>query len=190
MAKELSILDQLGRIQEEFISKPMSKIETVLHRWTTERINKSISILEENGRNASLRLSQSISIDDTTFGVDDKGTYTIDVLAMDYWQFIDSGVDGTQIKYGSPYSFKDHQPTSEDLISWMSDKGIRSLSWYDRESGKQIEKPLVTLEDYKAAAFVIAKAVKRKGIEPSGFITNSFTQQEIDKLVKELVNLF
>jgi hypothetical protein len=191
MAKDLSILDQLGRIKEDLISKPMSKVEGVLHTWTTERINKATSILEENQRNTTARtLSQSIVIDDTTFGIDSNGNYRVDVLANFYWKFIEFGVDGTEEKRGSAYSFKDKQPPKEAMLQYIKDKAINTLNWIDKDTGAVITKELNTPEDREAAAFVFARAVKRKGIKQTAFIEPAFSEQEIDKLVKELVNLF
>ena len=191
MAKDFSILEQLGRIQEEFISKPMSKVETVLHRWTTERINKATSILEENQRNTTARtLSQSITIDERTFGIDKNGNYRVDVLANYYWKFIEFGVDGTEEKRGSAYSFKDKQPPKEAMLEYIKDKAISTLNWIDKDTGAVITKELNTPEDREAAAFVFARAVKRKGIKQTEFIEPAFSEEEIDNLVKELVNLF
>jgi hypothetical protein len=191
MAKDLSILGQLGRIQEELISKPMSKVETVLHRWTTERINKATSILEENQRNTTARtLSQSITIDERTFGIDDKGNYRVDVLANYYWKFIEFGVDGTEEKRGSAYSFKDKQPPKEAMLEYIKDKAISTLNWIDKDTGAVITKELNTPEEREAAAFIFARAVKRKGIKKTAFIEPAFNEEEIDKLVKELADLF
>jgi hypothetical protein len=191
MTKDLSILEQFGRIQEEFISKPMSKVETVLHRWTTERINKATSILEENQRNTTARtLSQSITIDERTFGIDKNGNYRVDVLANYYWKFIEFGVDGTEEKRGSAYSFKDKQPPKEAMLQYIKDKAINTLNWIDKETGAVITKELNTPQDREAAAFVFARAVKLKGIKQTEFIEPAFSEEEIDKLVKELVNLF
>jgi hypothetical protein len=169
----------------------MSKVETVLHRWTTERINKATSILEENQRNTTARtLSQSITIDERTFGIDKNGNYRVDVLANYYWKFIEFGVDGTEEKRGSAYSFKDKQPPKEAMLEYIKDKAISTLNWIDKDTGAVITKELNTPEDREAAAFVFARAVKRKGIKQTEFIEPAFSEEEIDNLVKELVNLF
>jgi hypothetical protein len=192
MAKDFSILEQFGRIQEDLISKPMSKVETVLHRWTTERINKATSILEENQRNTTARtLSQSITIDERTFGIDKNGNYRVDVLANYYWKFIEFGVDGSdsEFKTGRAYSFENKQPPKEAMLQYIKDKAIGTLNWID-DSGQLITKELNTPEEREAAAFVFARAVKRKGIKQTAFIEPAFSEEEIDKLVKELADLF
>lgn len=102
-----------------------------------------------------------------------KGEFTIGILMDYYGKFVDKGVSGTQFQTPeeSPYSFKNEGVSAEmqySIFQWMRTKRIRL-----RDVGK-FKKGGITSKSYESLAYVIARSVKRKGINQTHFITNPF----------------
>ena len=87
-------------------------------------------------------------IREITFGAKGK--------AGNYAAFIDKGVNGTRKNQGSPYTFR-KQPPSSVFVKWMKTKGIKLRD----EKGRFKKR---TESNIQSAAFLMARAVKRKGI--------------------------
>ena len=73
-------------------------------------------------------------------------------------KFIYWGVNGTMRNHSSPFSFKDKAPPIDPIMRWMK---VKPLRLRDEETGKFIKQ---TESKLKSAAYVIAQAIKRKGI--------------------------
>ena len=73
-------------------------------------------------------------------------------------KFIYWGVNGTMRNHSSPFSFKDKAPPIDPIMQWMR---VKPLRLRDEETGKFIKQ---TESKLKSAAYVIAQAIKRKGI--------------------------
>lgn len=102
-----------------------------------------------------------------------NGEFTIGILMDYYGKFVDKGVSGTQYQTPeeSPYSFKSEGVSAEmqySIFQWMRTKRIRL-----RDAG-QFKKGGITSKSYESLAYVIARSVKRKGINQTHFITNPF----------------
>ena len=125
------------------------------------------------------------------------GILTIDFLGDDYWDYVNSGVDGVRNsagaisnKFGNTYTFKTEIPGRKMIDSfigkgkqnWMASKGITSLTY----GGETYQ--LQTESDYRAAAFVFARAVKRKGIKPSNFVGKSINEESLKELEELLID--
>ncbi len=95
------------------------------------------------------------------FRYGNKGVTTISFQAKGkakvYAPFIHFGVNGTEKKQGSPYTFK-KQPPPKAVKAWIKNKPIRMR---DQTSGQFVKKTK-KLEDQ--VAFLIGRAIKRKGI--------------------------
>lgn len=74
-----------------------------------------------------------------------------------YASFIHYGVNGTQKKRGAPYTMK-KQPPSSAILKWIKAKPVRMRD----EDGRFIKQ---TPQRLKSAAYLIARSIKRKGIE-------------------------
>lgn len=72
--------------------------------------------------------------------------------------FIHWGVNGTRKKRGAPYSYTTKQPPVDAVLKWMKVKPVRL-----RNEGGQFIKQ--TPSRLRSAAFLIARSIKRKGIE-------------------------
>jgi len=122
--------------------------------------------------------------------------FVVYFLADDYWDYLNSGVEGVQrsvgaipnIKEGVIQSFKTLNPSPSmveafggganygkngeqgDMQNWMASKGIIA------QDG-----------DYNSLAYLLARATKRDGIEPSKFVTNAFSDERLMKFEQLLL---
>jgi len=187
-------LKSLGRVREGLKNVPNTPIGQVLKDFSEEMIDGMKDELAADDRNATGSLSSSLRFEINNV----DGGVSVEFLANDYWDFINSGVNGVQNQFGSPYSFRSLNPSPQLLSSltgtgslrgWMAAKGITTLSYTDKD-GNQIHKNLTTENDFKSAAWVFAKAIKRNGIKPSGFVDNVFNEERLDKLEEDLMDAF
>lgn len=179
-----SLLEQWGRTVDELLPAPNNgKLMELVENYVVLQISKAKAILRQKGRftNADT-LSASITPE---FEVSDK-TLTVLIYAEDYAKFIDEGVNGNINNFGSPYSFRDKQPPRQSMLDYIKDKMITSLEYYDQKNNKYIVKALDTQEARNSAAYVFARGVKRKGIEPSYFIRDTFNEDTLQELINAL----
>lgn len=119
-----------------------------------------------------------------------NGELTIGILMDYYGKFVDKGVSGTQFQTPeeSPYSFKNEGVSAEmqySIFQWMRTKRIRL-----RDAG-QFKKGGITSKSYESLAYVIARSVKRKGINQTHFITNPFNlmDKQLPEMLQEALSL-
>lgn len=188
MADSKDYLKQIGKSRDQIKTESDSPILNILKKWSED----SIATMKENTPTASGALAASIGF---KFG-NEGGVFTIDFLADDYWDFVNSGVDGVRQsagaipnKFGQTYSFKSEIPGRSMVDSfmgkgkqnWLASKGINSLTY----GGETYQ--LSTEADYRAAAFVFARAVKRNGIKPSNFVGSAINEESIKELEDLLI---
>lgn len=180
-----SILEQFGEVIKP-ITEPTGKspLSKVIVDWINERIEVAKNVLQENDKNTARRsLTQSIVALPI---VEEDGKITIQVEANDYWDFVNSGVDGTQVKRGAPYSYDTKQPPVSDIRQWMIDRSITTREYIDSTGSKQI-KQLTTEQDYQSLAFGIARSIKLKGTEATPFMDIAFDDEEaINDLIERI----
>lgn len=188
MADSKDYLKNIGKARDQVKTESDSPILNILKKWSED----SIATMKENTPTASGSLAASIGF---KFG-NEGGVFTIDFLADDYWDFVNSGVDGVRQsagaitnKFGQTYSFKSEIPGRSMVDSfmgkgkqnWLASKGINSLTY----GGETYQ--LSTDADYRAAAFVFARAVKRNGIKPSNFVGSAINEESIKELEDLLI---
>ncbi len=120
-----------------------------------------------------------------------------------YGAFIEEGVNGTEIKHGSKYSFKGKNVIQKAIIKWLKSPKIRLRETAKGpKEGRFIEK---SERNIKQAAFMIGRSMALNGIKGIGYmaksnvyafeenkdeITRAFTEDVADAMVKQLtVNL-
>jgi hypothetical protein len=159
------ILDKLGRAKQE-IQHPQGKI-------VADVANRIIAKLQENLKKyipKANRISQDITfepIEITAQGV------KLNITAQDYWKFVEEGVNGLQVNFGSPYSFRTPRPNramAASIAQWM---GERSIS----DSG-----------NFQGASWAIATAKKRDGIRPKPFVSDTLTPTFIEEISTHISN--
>ena len=192
MAKQdVNILEQMNSVLKSEVIEPIKgSAGDILLRWLDGRIKHAKEILKQDGRmTTSMALYQSIKESD--YNLSEEGIATVNVIAEDYWKYINYGVNGSEVDQQSTkgWSFKDKAPPRSSMLQYIKDKAITELS-YTNAQGNRIVKPLDTPEARNGAAYVFAQSVKAKGIRKTPFIDNSFTDEQIDILTKELANLW
>ena len=195
MADSKDYLKEIGKARETVKTESDSPIHKIMQAWS----KAAVDTMKKNTPKGSGALASSIAFD---FGAE-GGVLTIEFLADDYWDYVNSGVDGVRAssgaienKFGQTYSFKTETPGRSMIDSfmgkgkqnWLASKGITSLTY----GGETYQ--LTTDADYRAAAFVFARAVKRKGIKPSDFVGKAINENSIKQLeellLEALANLF
>lgn len=187
-------LENLGEAQDALKFTQGSELQSRFSEFVMMRIGLAKEALENGSpsRYATGGLSQSI---EPEFFIDGE-MIGVEVFAADYWDFINQGVNGIENSWGSEYNFKTLYP-SEGMIDafagtgglegWMKTKGITELQYYSQD-GELVVKDLVTDNDFRSAAFVFARAVKKKGIEPNGFMDLAFGDEVLDRFDEFLLD--
>jgi hypothetical protein len=190
MAKQnVDILEQFGSIMKSEVIEPLeNSVEGVVSKWLQGRIDYAKKLLADDNRNTTA-MALYDSIRQGQFDLSQEGKISVTVLAEDYWQYINFGVNGTQVNHGSNMSFTTKAPPLSSMLQYIKDKTITELAYTSRE-GQRIIKPLTTDKARMGAAYVFAQGVKRKGIRKTPFITDSFTDKEIDNLTQLLANIW
>ena len=160
-----------GTATENLRAKAGTKVEQTIKEWLRERIDVAQAELESSNRNASGSLSASIRPKDL---VTNGEEVLIEVIAEDYWDFINQGVNGTVNKFGSPYSFK-------NLVVGM--KMHQAFKEFIQLRGIQPREPEM---DYDQLAYILAKATKKKGIRKTPFMDEGFSPEAIKDLAERL----
>lgn len=121
--------------------------------------------LAEQGVQASGALIQTakqhISVEGTNF--------IVYFELQDYWKFTEFGVNGTDVKRGSPFSFRNKMPPVDKILDWLRVKPI--------------------LPGTKNQAFAIAKSIQKKGIVPRKCLTAIEVEQQyiVDMIANRIV---
>ena len=160
-----------GTATENLRAKAGTKVEQTISDWLRERIDVAQAELESSNRNASGSLSASIRTKDL---VTNGEEVLVEVIAEDYWDFINQGVNGTVNKFGSPYSFK-------NLVVGM--KMHQAFKEFIQLRGIQPREPEM---DYDQLAYILARATKKKGIRKTPFMDEGFSPEAIKDLADRL----
>lgn len=118
-----------------------------------------------------------------------------------YGAFIEEGVNGTEIKHGSEYSFKGRNVNQKAIIKWLKSPKIRLRETAKGPNeGRFMEK---SERNIKQAAYMIGRSMALKGIKGIGFMGKSqayafedhkdaiavaFTNDVADAMQKEILD--
>jgi len=190
----LDYLDKLGKAREDIQEVATTPIGKAAEEFTKTLIDQ----MKENVPKAGTQGNLAASIQPT---IKFEGpNITILIEMNDYWDFVNAGVDGVEQSagaktnvFGSTYSFKnlgvgksmlDSFKGTGSFFGWMAQKGITSLTF-----GGETHQ-LVTESDFKSAAYVLARATKKKGIQPSGFVDDALSEEKIQGFEEKLLDAF
>ena len=168
--------DWLGKttdnLRENLRAKAGTKVEQTIAEWLKERIEFAQSLLEQGGREGSGALSASIRPKDLVTNAD---KVLVEVIAEDYWDFINQGVNGIKTVFSdTPYSFR---------TSGVGDKMKQSFVKFIQVNGITPREPEM---DYDQLAYILARSVKRKGIRKTPFMDEGFSPEAIKDLAERL----
>lgn len=184
MKTDLSFIDKLGKIKEKLKPQPDNPVFEVLTAFVTIKISEAKKNLRDANDSSSGTLEQSIRPEPEIT----KSGILIKVMAEDYFDYLNKGVNGLERRYGAPYSFKSLAVGSGMLRSFedfIKHRNIKSIAYQNKE-GETIEKILSNASDYKSASYVLARATKKKGIRANHFMDKAFDDESIEELTKSL----
>lgn len=148
MGVDVSKYANLGK-SFEGASTPITGIESAVFRLSADITAELKEYFEKNNLNSSGALSNSIGGLPVRFS--EQGA-EIQIVAEDYFKFVDEGVDGLENKHGSPFSFKSlNGGGAASFKSWFGGRGITLLPRF---------------QTYEQQAYAFAVSVKKKGIKP------------------------
>ena len=193
MREDLKIF---GKARDFYRTEPETGLMSVMKSWATLQIalSKEALINGTPPRDATGALAQSIS-----FKINIEPKISLDFLMLEYWDFINSGVNGVKNQFGAPYSFETLNPSPDmvdafvgvgGLDGWIRAKNIKELI-YDKtdEEGNvtEVVKTLITDEDFRSAAYVFARGTKANGIIGNHFVDNVFNEEALEKFEIEIM---
>ena len=137
-------------------------IERYLNSFGKQVVNRAKGNLQK-AKGGGTKLENSINFKVVT----EADGFAIQFYMSSYGTFVDKGVSGTKIKRkytdykgkakSSPYKYTTKQPPSRVLDKWIVKKGIAPRD----EKGRFMSR--------KSISFLIARSIKRKGIEGLSF---------------------
>jgi hypothetical protein len=147
-------------------------VKSAILLWLHETIDAMNKAVDKYDATATLNLRQSFRASD--FRLDGQAL-KIDLEGAEYWAYINYGVDGVQNKRGLPFSFRYIRPTPRHVAAirkWAIDKALG-----------------IPKEEIDEAAYNIARAIKRRGIEPRPFYTETMTDKRITDLTVTIADI-
>lgn len=121
----------------------------VLDEFGKQFIDAYRSGLDAKNANASKGLYNSLNFE-VKIG---KQSISLDILLNDYWKYLEYGCKGTETSYPDAY-YPAHFPPTKAIEEWIKIKPVIP----EQRNGK--------LPTQKQLAFLIARSINRKGIEP------------------------
>lgn len=107
---------------------------------------------------------------------DAQGDFVIELTGEDYQDFVDLGVNGTEKKYGSPFSFRGKMPPESALAPWIKSKRIQ----FRDKKGRFLS--------YKQTNFIMRKSIQKRGFKPLNFFHTTI-DEELDKFVDYIAEI-
>ena len=176
MKFDVSLTSQLsskGSDVTESVSLTDSKdVKSAVLRWLHEAIDAMNKAVDRYDATATLNLRQSFRASD--FRLDGQAL-KIDLEGAEYWAYVNYGVDGVQNKRGRPFSFRYIRPSKRHVAAirkWAIDKALG-----------------IPKEEIDEVAYNIARAIKRRGIEPRPFYTDTMTDKRVNELTVTIADI-
>lgn len=197
---EAAGLDLLGT-NDRGDALPTDNVQLTLIRMAESIISKAQANLNRTGSEATGQLEKSLHFKDAVF---EGNKMIVDVMILERYKFIDSGVNGVEKSHGSPYSFKNkyaNKAMATELLKWMRVRGRRAMKYKGisrtERKDKAIKKRTAKADDLKALAYATAVSIKKKGIKPTKFFTKAVksTEKEFKKEIAagfklDIINAF
>ena len=125
--------------------------------------------LDAKNANASRDLYNSLNFE-VKIG---KQSISLDILLNDYWKYLEYGCKGTETSYPDAY-YPAHFPPTKAIEEWIKIKPVIP----EQRNGK--------LPTQKQLAFLIARSINKKGIEPRFIFRDSV--DDIWEQLKDALN--
>lgn len=153
-------------------------MEAMLTLYISEFLSQAAANLNASNSTTTGALEESLNFQVTPIG----NGYKVDFTALDYYKFVDKGVQG--VKGGgknttSPYRFKYVNPSKshvEAIKKWIVNNNLTALvTDINRYGATRRERKGQTMP-MDRAAFVVARSIKKKGIAATNFWQNAFDE--------------
>lgn len=165
----------------------LNTLEAMLALYAEEFIKTAQENLNKTNSVASGTLSNSIEFRINYMGTD----YTLQLLAADYYDFVNKGVRGVKGNKNntSPYKFKFINPSKshrEAIKRWIKENRgkVRVTDIKKYGATRQETKAIPYEKKVDTLAYIIAKAIKRNGLKATGFWDDAFNSTFRDFGVK------
>lgn len=149
-----------------------------------ERVDKMKSILEQKNAIATANLYQGIEAHVVVYPdrIEGRITAPTDEDGEAYHEFVDKGVSGfTGGVQSSPFKFKSlgvGEEFEEKLANWMKAKYGEGVGWQPRDV------------EGRNSFYGLGVHIKKKGIRPTGFISDVLTDDTPKLLMADLTRKF
>ena len=137
--------------------------------------------LDKGGHNSSGALASSFKVVNPT--VNGK-VISLDIEALQYYQFLNNGVKGTKSGNGR-YAFKNPYPSKQmvkEVGDWMKRAGMSTRNIKKSVSKQESKQSSVAQLN---AAYAVARSIKMKGIKGTGFFDKAV--QTASQKTKEIL---
>lgn len=179
---EMSKLDNTNLSRDYSSVRDLTYIEKTLVIHGAAFIEEARANLEKANKIATGTLVKDISAGEIYQSGDRYEMtvgYPVTSEGAKYYDFVNKGVSGTQVKRNSPYSFKTpfaNRKMALSIVGWLQTNkraGIREdqtrkLSKLQKKR-KSIIKMVSDAENKRRLAYAIASNIKKKGIKKTGF---------------------
>lgn len=166
--------------------KELGVMEAMLAEYIGEFLTAAANNLNQNDSISSGALGESLTFEVIPSG----GGYVVNFKALDYYKFVDKGVQGVgpgNKNSTSPYRFKFANPSKshvQAIQKWITDNNLTSQVIDVRRwggVGREVKGGRMPL---KSAAWLVARSIKRKGLKATNFWQDAFDKTFADFGVK------
>jgi hypothetical protein len=147
-------------------------VNLAMVRWMSDVIKLTTEGIDSVDAKATLNLRQSVGF--AELPVEAKVAQVAMEMAT-YWKFVEYGVNGVQTNRGAPFSFRYITPSPRHVAAirkWAVDKALG-----------------IPADEIDAAAYNIARAIKRRGIKPRPFLNPVLSDAKLDELVSSIAEV-
>ena len=159
-------------VTKEFKLSASKDVQAAMYRWMAEVIKLTTEGIEKVDAKATLNLRQSVGFADLPT---DAKVAQVAMEMATYWKFVEYGVNGVRVNRGAPFSFRSINPSEKDVADirkWAIDKGLG-----------------IPADEIDAAAYNIAKSIKRRGIKGRPFLNPVLSDAKMDELVTSIAQV-
>ena len=151
---------------------------TVLEEFGAEivgDIGKNIAAKKYGPKKNSDKVASGNLLDSINFGIDYNladGQFRFELRAADYWEDVDKGQKP-----------KGDRPDTADIVHWLKTPNVQSKFKMERS-----DLSLKNLPDTQllGLAYVIARAIRRRGTEPTHIISGVITTERLKQLEEDI----
>lgn len=153
----------------------LGTMEAMLTLYISEFLTQAAQNLNRTNSITTGKLEESLNFKVTPLA----NGYKVDFTALDYYKFVDKGVQGVKGSKNttSPYKFKFINPSKshvEAIKKWISNNNLTALVTDINRSGPTRRERKGKTMPQDRAAFVVARSIKKKGIAATNFWQDAF----------------